>query len=579
MDYKATYEKNRAKIADYVWWRHGELPDWEHLGVKAATKGNNEYYFAVGENSSVPIKIERSKLNTKSFFRDLSKPLLLKNEFNTYNIEYVVDNVRKSEDYGGDNHVYMYYDNIYVFALLLQVEDITPYLKGNKLFFIFGEDELARDYPYNFKEIYGIDYEAEPPKPLKIEEIQRLMLNWQVRPASSSNSFFEPVLYGHPNMIKISTEMCLEQFQYIYKCFLQGRTVRQFTDSFFTEANYKPYWGGTWKHKFGTFFQKHEQPIVNSPELQRFFSTLLNLFPQNYIPKVEEWLKAFAISQAAAFEINYNARIAPSITMKLGLEVNWGYIVSNIYPVLKKFKYLKAISPLRQLAMNVGSHTDHHWLQGDPLLNRVVQFVEPESTHKAFTYSGPLYISPKDEMLPFRRIVRLEDFKLHPKASVAALCDWFDIPIDDSLFKTIVHGEEVKMINKFDPEDPVTTGYETTAVYKKHDKHYAPFDYYRIELIMGKEYEYYGYKNKFYTDGKKYTNEEVMEMFHQPWKVEKSDTTEYQLQNQELVRNNLYKFAEERLSRPFDVDENGEKLVPIPWLKPKEEFLKCKLFE
>lgn len=467
-----------------------------------------------------------------------------------------------------------------MFALLLQVEDITPYLKDNKLVFLFGEEELATYYPLNFKGIYGIDYEAAPPKPLRPEEIQKIVLNWQVRPASSCNTFFEPVLYGHPNMIKLSTAFSFDQFVYIYKCFLQGRTVQQFVECFFMEFYCNPYWGGLWKNKLALLFSKEEpKQITNTPEMQSFFSTLLSCFHQNYIPKAEEWLKAFAASNVAAFGENYNDRIAPTLTMRFNLGVTWGYIVGNLYPVLKKFKYIRGLSIIRQLARNVGSHTDHHWLEADPLLNRVCQFMEPESTQKSFVYSGPLYLSSNDEMLPYRRVMRLEDIKLESKATMEAFCDFVDIPINDSLFQTVVHGEERGFKNQFDAEDKSTKGYDTTSVYKKHDKRYNPFDYYRIELVMGKEYEYYGYKNQYYTDGKKYTDDEIIEMYKKPWKVEEFDVTEYQKRNQQAVRNNLYTFVKQRLSHPFDESENGEKLVPIPWLKPKEEFMKGELYE
>jgi len=35
MNYEETYEKNRAALNEYQWWRHGLLPDYKTLAIKA----------------------------------------------------------------------------------------------------------------------------------------------------------------------------------------------------------------------------------------------------------------------------------------------------------------------------------------------------------------------------------------------------------------------------------------------------------------------------------------------------------------------------------------------------------------
>lgn len=530
----------------------------------------------MGEYVSEPIKIERTNINTEPFFRDLTKPLLLKNEFNSYNIEYVVDNVRKSGDFGGDNHVYLYYDDIKDFVLFLQIVDITPYLKENKIVFIFGEKDFSENYPLNFKKIYGVDYENTSPKPIRIDEIKRVFIHWQLRPASGLISFFYPLWNNQPNMIYLDKSLSFVHFVAIYRCFLQGKTVLQFAEMFFTEFEDEPDWGGTWKNKIRDLFCSSESEKMESIEQaldNKFWQTLFYLFPLDYVPNDLEWLKAFAIAKAVNFEQNLNARIAPALVMFFNFASNrTAMIENNVFPFLKKFKYIRIISLIRRLTINLGAHTDDHYLDKWNLLYNITAFIQRLNPIQENRFISHFYISPNDEFLPYRKAIRFEDVKLEPIASFEALCDFFDIPFSNTLI-------EEKTEFKNPNNHMVTKGFQTTAVFNLHETRFSHYDYYRVEVVMAKAYEYYGYKPMYYTDGKKYTNEEIIEMFKKPFKVEEFNVTEKQKEKNEAARDWLLFCLEKRLSLPYDMDENGEKLVPIPWLKPKEEFMKGKLYE
>jgi len=501
MNFKETYEKNRVALNGYKWRRHGAFPDWEQLSVKAEKAEENEFFYRMGEYVSKPIKIERSIVNTKPFFRDLSKPLLLKNEFNTYNIEYVVDNVRQSEYYGGDNHVYLYYDDMKDFALLLQVVDITPLLKENKIVFLFGKEDLALNYPLDFKGIYGIDYDNEPPKPIRVEEIKRIFLTWSINPASRVRSFFYPLLDGLPNTIYFSIQMPFDQFVAIYRCFLQGKTVLQFAECFFTEFLDIPDWGGKWKDAIRSLFASEKISNIEEALDKKFWRTILSLFPLDYVPNEIEWLKAFALAKAADFGQNANARIAPAIAMFFNNTTRQvSMIENNLLPVLRKFKYIRIISIIRRLTINAGSHVDDHSLNKWNLVSAVTWFIERRRPNKKNNqYFDDFYISENDEFLPFRKVMRFEDLKLEPIASIEALCDFFDIPMDEVLSKSFLEKEHSY---KNPNSGKVSKGFSTTAVFDLHEMRFSPYDYYRMEVVMGKAYENYGYKPIYYTDGK-----------------------------------------------------------------------------
>lgn len=59
----------------------------------------------------------------------MEKPLFVTNEDNRYNLKFLYDNVRCSEDVGTDNHVYLYYDNVNRFLRLLLTTDLEQLLK------------------------------------------------------------------------------------------------------------------------------------------------------------------------------------------------------------------------------------------------------------------------------------------------------------------------------------------------------------------------------------------------------------------------------------------------------------------
>ena len=56
----------------------------------------------------------------RCFFRDLDKPILAKDVFSQYQLEYLNDTVRKSEWVGRENHIYLHYTDWTIFSLPLR---------------------------------------------------------------------------------------------------------------------------------------------------------------------------------------------------------------------------------------------------------------------------------------------------------------------------------------------------------------------------------------------------------------------------------------------------------------------------
>ena len=70
----------------------------------------------------------REPIIDRYFFADLEQPVLAKDVFSQYQLEYLHDNVRKSEWVGRENHIYLHYTDWEIFCAHLQCLELQPLL-------------------------------------------------------------------------------------------------------------------------------------------------------------------------------------------------------------------------------------------------------------------------------------------------------------------------------------------------------------------------------------------------------------------------------------------------------------------
>lgn len=569
MGYKETYERNREKLERYVWWRRGKLAEYNEIKVRAEL-----YPEGYINNESKPVKIERTNINTRPFFRDLTKPLLIKNEFNGYNIEYVVDNVRRSEDYGGDNHVYFYYESFDEFLLLLQVEDITPYLKDNKVIFLFEEE--IEDYPIDFKKEYGIDYSKNPPKPIRLEEINRIFLHLG-GPGPVGFQIWSGIFDFHKNLLTIKS-FGLYGITYLYEKLLKNKTVDEVYEALMDNENKSIYCElsalfDPWNHS--------HRVNAPAPSVDKFFEELGKIFPKDYKPAKEEWYKGMFLAYSLSFGRKLNQRIAPAIIYHSHRVNNINSDMKDNFDLFDKFKYLRIITSIRRPTACIASQAElctGTWFFQDVNYFYYVweildHYLRPKSNGEG-DY-GPYHLEPGNKYFPYTRIIRFEDLKLEPKATLEAVLDFYDFEWDDSLLKTTSNGisensvsNTGKKIKDFDP----------APVFRSKERFFSPFDLYRLEIIFTDIYKPFDYKPEYF-DGKKYSKNEIIELFNQPFKCENFLYTPQQINYSQNSRQELLTAVKEFLNRPLNQNQYGQKISPIPWLKPKKKFLKNNLYE
>lgn len=151
-DGKANYAWNKKLLLNYPYF-FGKIPEFKLL--------QNEL---VNLDEDIPY-----------FFKDLSKPLFIRNLSHPLHIKFLFDNVRASEDVAMENHIYLYYENELSLLKMLCKCDLKSLLKKQKFVFLSGKQN-KKMYPLNFKKKYGIDYASMKFKPLRADELKRIII-------------------------------------------------------------------------------------------------------------------------------------------------------------------------------------------------------------------------------------------------------------------------------------------------------------------------------------------------------------------------------------------------------------------
>ena len=167
---KSRYEKNCRLLRKYPYCFQQDFPAFEELPLRFYPYDDQRYipFTVETETFGEPLDL-RHPVVSRNFFQNLDKPVLAADVYSQYELEYLRDNVRKSEWVGRENHVYLHYTDWGIFCAYLQVLNLRPLLEEEKLVFLIG-DEISQ-YPIDFQTRFGMDYSQYPVKPVGIREI------------------------------------------------------------------------------------------------------------------------------------------------------------------------------------------------------------------------------------------------------------------------------------------------------------------------------------------------------------------------------------------------------------------------
>jgi len=473
------YEKNCKLLAKYPYIFRQDFPAFAELPLRFFPYDDNEYMpYLSAERRFAAFYQPRRQVVSRNFFKDLEKPILAADVFSQYELEYLNDNVRKSEYIGRENHVYLHYTNWPVFCAYLQVLDLQSLLKEQKIVVLI-ENEIEQ-YPLDFKRRFGIDYSQYPLKPLGVREIHRLIWHTQLS-SDNGGDYFNEVFDSHPNLLTMPSIMFDNILQKVKDC----ETVLSEAESL-AEAQQ----GFSWESKELTaslFYLRNRTP--------KDLLAALYLANQEFTsPHLD---KASRIAPAIFFQPHFH-----NIYYDLQVNERGQYLLySEQYdtvrqaPFFRDFKYIKTFTPMRCISSahaatvkykcyrlmldEQKAEAERDTVMDDALLNRVL--------NRSFM------IDWQDRLFTDCRLVRFEDAKLNRVATFTALAAFLDIPYADSMNYCSTYG-------KRDPLSDVGNdqGFSPATIYRKNADYANDAERAFIEFCMRDAYRFYGYDFEYY---------------------------------------------------------------------------------
>ncbi len=470
---KKRYEKNCRLLKKYPYIFRRDFPDFEDLAVKFYPFDDNKYVpYDVREQGFGDFFAPQHQVISRNFFADLEKPVLATDVFSQYELEYLNDNVRKSEHIGRENHIYLHYTDWQIFCSYLAVWDLADMLKERKIVYLIA-DEIEQ-YPIDFKERYGIDYSQYPVRLPGIREYKRLIWHTQLS-AHNGGDFFNEIFDAHPNLLaepSVFFDKIVETFNEHLKILDEAKNFEELQENI------------SWSDKL-------------------LLAELYNL-PDRTIKDVMVALYMRSVNKTSPC-LDKSSRIVPAIFFQPHFyNINYGLYefqpgVAQLYseqyenicksPLFRGFKYIKTFTPMRRITTSYAS---------------IVRFKMQSDVEEKFAmddvpinhvFNRSFMIDWQDRLFKDSVLVRFEDGKLNPKATFTALAAFLDLPYTESMTYCSLHGER-------DPEslEGNDIGFSTAAVYRTYDDYANDAERAFIEYFMRDVYEYYGYDFHYYQE-------------------------------------------------------------------------------
>lgn len=464
---KKQYERNCRALGKYPYFFHEGFLEWEELPILFFPFDEKGYipYFKGEDRFGDYINFNDPVID-RYFFKDLEKPILAQDVYSQYQLEYLNDNVRKSEWVARDNHIYLHYTDWERFCAYLQCLDFTALLKEKKLVFLI-EEEIDR-YPIDFKARFGMDYSQYPIKPVGIREVKKMIWHTQLA-THNGGDFFNEIFYGHPNLIAYESLMFDSVEEMIREQRRELRKVRR-------------------------------GECAPSPAMK----ALLDI-PS---PTDKDLLVAtFLANDEVSGDNRGGERIVPALFFQphfsnmiyrpqLNQTGDRAILVSEQYesirnsPLFQQFKYIKTFTPMRRPTTSYGASVrfmerkvnedlEGEKVMGDALTVRLL--------NRSFM------VDRWDRLYRDSVLVRFEDGKLNPKATFTALAEFLDIPYTESM--TYCSGA-----SGLNPESLAGNdlGFDPAAIYRTYDDYVNDADRSLLEYFLRDAYEEYGYDFHYY---------------------------------------------------------------------------------
>ena len=532
---KTRYENNCKLLEKYPYLFRKDFIDFEFLPLRFYPYDDNRFvpYHAAEGRFGDYIDFKRPVVG-RSFFHDLEKPVLARDVYSQYELEYLNDCVRPSEWVGRDNHIYLHYTDWAVFCAHLQCLNLRPLLEGEKLVFLIGDE--GEQYPIDFQARFGVDYSQYPVKPLGVRELNRLIWHTQLS-THNGGDFFNEIFDGHPNLLAAPSVMfdSIEETVGKIEAALKSSTSAR-------------------------------EAVKNLPDWS--VKTVEELYLLRDRTGKDILVAMFLNEKGGADFLDKSARIAPAVffqphfsnilyTMTAASETDRRVtLYSEQYeqirnsPLFRSFKYIKTFTPMRRPTTSHGATVKFMYESAQKDAEEgEAQAVVPDAVSQR-VLNRSFMIDWLDRLYADSVLVRFEDAKLNPKATFTALAAFLDLPYTESMTYCSLNGE-------VDPESLAgnVRGFDPAAVYRTYDEYVNDAERTYIEYFLRDAYEYYGYGFQYY-DGQPMDEARVKEL------LEGFDTIDHYIRDtwKKIYKKATVTVNEERVAEEMELEVQGKLL-------------------
>lgn len=498
---RGRYERNVKLLKKYPYLFRKDFPSFEELPIRFYPYSDGSYipFFPARREFGEFIDIKKPVVS-RNFFRDLEKPVLASEVYSQYELEYLRDNVRRSDYVGRENHVYLHYEDWGIFCSYLQCWNMRPLLEEEKIVFLMGE-EIAQ-YPIDFKERFGIDYSQYPLKPVGIREVTRMIWLSQIL-SHNGIFFFTEVLDGHPNILCAPAHMLDDVVEGLgqWKKNVKGiHSVADFpkNDDGINHFRRELYLlkGVTDKDILAAYYLGDKRCSVGLDPAARITPALL--FSPHF------------------GNIHYRLRVDTKQNLTVLYSPQYEKIRNS--PIFKNFKYIKSVAPFRRPTTSSAAAVRYMWNRAQESWEELEKEEAAEDTKKetpqnmvgdavsTSVLNRSYLIDWQDRLFQDSVLVRFEDGKLNPKATFTALAEFLDLPYAESMTYCSQFGELNPEGIKGDAR-----GFDTRAVFETHEEFMGENERYFLEYFLRDVYQEYGYDFHYY-DGQPMDEQRVEEL-------------------------------------------------------------------
>ena len=474
---KSRYERNCKRLAKYPYLFRTDFIPFEELPIQFFPFDDHNGYIPFYQNAQRFGDFVNfgETIISRNFFKDLDKPILAADVFSQYELEYLNDNVRKSEDIGRENHIYLHYTDWSIFCANLQCLNLRKLLENKKMVFLI-EDEIVQ-YPIDFKTRFGIDYSQHSVKPIGIREVNRLIWHTQLS-THNGGDFFNEIFDAHPNLIVMPSIMLSGASEAVAR----ARKALDEAESLREAQEHMPSWQ--------PYLVEEIYHMRNRTDKDLFVAIFLSMKTAVCCMEPDSRISPALFFQPHFPNIKYQLRVDGSNRTVLEAE---NYDAIHQSSIFRNFKYIKTFTPMRRFTTSHGATVRFMFGQAQlPDTDEKKVIVTDAVTERILNRS--FMIDPEDRLYKDGVLVRFEDGKLNPKATFTALAAFLDLPYDDTLTVCSLGGEPVSYLGG----DGYAPGFSPETVYRTFDDYVNDSERYFIEFFLRDAYEYYGYDFQYY---------------------------------------------------------------------------------